>query len=86
MAELINSMDYHALLSDYIKEVGQYLIDHADNLAPKVPLVTDFSINITFPQDKASLPEIETYSTSIPDPDKILKIYDKHKVNKKESE
>ena len=86
MAELINSMDHHALLSDYIKEVGQYLIDHADDLAPKVPLVTDFSINITFPQGAKMIPEIEVSAISVPDPNKIWKIYDMRKANKKESE
>lgn len=79
----LESMDYHALLSDYVKEVGQYLIDHADDLAPKVPLVTNFEINITFPQGARLIPEIETSAISVPDPSKIYKIYDKHKVEPK---
>lgn len=82
----LGSMDYHGLLSDYVKEVGQYLIDHADDLAPKVPLVTDFEINITFPQDCGSIPEIETSAIGIPDPQKVWDIYDKHKVEPKMGE
>lgn len=82
----LKSMDYHGLLSDYIKLVGQYLIDHSDELAPKMPLITDFSMNITFPQDRASIPEIETSTISVPDPQKVWDIYDKHKVEPKMGE
>ena len=82
----LGSMDYHGLLSDYIKLVGQYLIDHSDELAPKVPLITDFSININFPQDRGSIPEIETSAIGIPDPQKAWNIYDKHKVEPKMGE
>lgn len=82
----LGSMDYHILLSDYIKLVGQYLIDHSNELTPKVPLVTDFGINITFPQEHGSIPEIETYTTSFPDPSKFYKIYDKCKVESKMGE
>lgn len=82
----LGSMNYRGLLSDYIKLVGQYLIDHSDELAPKMPFITDFSINITFPQDRGSIPEIETSAIGIPDPSKVYKIYDKHKVEPKMGE
>lgn len=82
----VGSMDYHGLLSDYIKLVGQYLIDHSDELAPKMPLITDFSMNITFPQDRGSIPEIETSAISVPDPQKAWDIYDKYKVEPKMGE
>lgn len=69
---------YHDELVDYVKLVGEYIQEHAEELVQKVPLISDFSISISFDQECASIPKI-TVSTSVyPDPNKIEFIRMKH--------
>lgn len=64
--EIKNDKKYRDELVQQIKDVGQELIDRAESMVSKdTELISDFSINIYFPQgDAGSVPTIN-YTTEV---------------------
>lgn len=69
---------YRDELVDYVKLVGEYIQEHAEELVQKVPCISDFSISISFDQECASIPEITVSTSMYPNPNKIQDIRNKH--------
>lgn len=69
---------YRDELVDYVKLVGEYIQEHAEELVQKVPYISDFTVSISFDQECASIPEITVSTSMYPDPKKIQDIRDKH--------
>ena len=58
--------EYAQLLVEYTKEVGKFLQEHAEDIVPDVPLIGDFSLNITFDQEYGSWPQLNVSTTAFP--------------------
>ena len=55
--------EYAQLLVEYVKEVGKFLQENADNIVPDCPWITDYGIAIDFDQeDMRSFPVITAHS------------------------
>lgn len=58
--------EYAQLLVEYVKEVGKYLQEHAEDIVPNAPLISDFSLEVTFNQEFGSFPELYVGSKVFP--------------------
>ena len=58
--------EYAETLVEYVKEVGKYLQEHAEDIVPNAPLISDFSLEVTFIQDAGSWPELHVQSNVFP--------------------
>lgn len=58
--------EYAQLLVEYVKEVGKYLQEHAEDIVPNTPLIGDFSLDITFDQECGSWPKLYVSTTAFP--------------------
>lgn len=58
--------EYAETLVEYVKEVGKYLQEHAEDIVPDSPLISDFSFEIDFDQDRGSFPELHVQSNVFP--------------------
>lgn len=58
--------EYAQLLVEYVKEVGKFLQEHAEDIVPDTPFINDFSINITFDQEYGSYPQLNVNTTAFP--------------------
>lgn len=58
--------EYAQLLVEYVKEVGKYLQEHAEDIVPNDPLISDFSLEVTFNQEFGSFPELYVQSKVFP--------------------
>lgn len=77
MAE-VKENTYRKELADYVKLAGQHLIDHADDIVADVPYISDFNIDISFDQDRGSIPEITVSTRMFPDYEKVQEIMEKY--------
>ena len=59
--------EYTQLLVEYTKEVGKFLQEHAEDIVPDAPFISDFSLNITFDQEYGSYPQLNVSTTAFPD-------------------
>ena len=58
--------EYAQLLVEYVKEVGKFLQENADNIVPDCPCITDYGIAIDFDQeDLRSFPVITVHSGTL---------------------
>lgn len=69
---------YHDELADYVKLVGEYIQEHAEELVQKVSGISSLTISATFDPKFASIPEITVSTSMYPDPKKIQDVRDKH--------
>lgn len=58
--------EYTQLLVEYTKEVGKFLQEHAEDMVPDTPFISDLSINITFDQEYGSWPKLDVSTTAFP--------------------
>lgn len=58
--------EYAQLLAEYTKEVGKFLQEHAEDIVPDTPFISDFSIIITFDQEYGSWPQLDVSTTAFP--------------------
>lgn len=57
---------YAQLLVEYTKEIGKYLQEHAEDIVPDTPLISDFSFEVTFDQECGSVPKLFVRSEVFP--------------------
>lgn len=69
---------YAQLLVEYVKEVGKFLQENADNIVPDCRYITDYGITIDFNQeDMRSFPVITVHSGAFGmDPERMDEIND----------
>lgn len=58
--------EYAETLVEYVKEVGKYLQEHAEDIVPNAPLISDFSLEVTFNQEMGSWPKLYVRSEVFP--------------------
>ena len=58
--------EYAQLLVEYVKEVGKYLQEHAEDIVPNTPLISDFNLEVTFNQEIGSYPQLYVQSEVFP--------------------
>lgn len=58
--------EYAQLLSEYVKEVGKYLQEHAEDIVPNSDLISNFRFEVTFDQEHGSWPELLVHSDIFP--------------------
>lgn len=66
MIDILKKTEYAETLVEYVKEVGKYLQEHAEDIVPDAPLISDFSLEVTFIQDAGSWPELYVQSNVFP--------------------
>lgn len=77
MAQEANNRSYREELVDYVKLAAQTIMDNADAIVANVNYISDFNIDISFSQDRGSIPEITVSTSMFPDPKKLQEIFDK---------
>lgn len=58
--------EYAQLLVEYTKEVGKFLQEHAEDIVPDAPFISDFSLTVTFDQEYGSYPQLNVSTTAFP--------------------
>lgn len=77
MAKEVNKRSYREELVDYAKLAAQTIMDNADAIVADVKYISDFNIDISFGQDRGSIPEITVSTSMFPDPKKLQEIFEK---------
>lgn len=77
MAQEANNRAYREELVDYVKLAAQTIMDNADAIVANVKWISDFNIDISFSQDRGSIPEITVSTSMFPDPKKLQEIFEK---------
>lgn len=77
MPQEANKRPYREELVDYVKLAAQTIMDNADAIVANVEYISDFNIDISFSQDRGSIPEITVSTSMFPDPKKLQEIFEK---------
>lgn len=77
MVQEANNRPYREELVDYVKLAAQTIMDNADAIVANVNYISDFNIDISFSQDRGSIPEITVSTSMFPDPKKLQEIFEK---------
>ena len=63
----MKSEDYRSYLVECVKAAGQMIIDMADDIAGKTDAMTNLALEVSFDQEKRSIPEITITKMYLPD-------------------
>lgn len=63
----MKSEDYRSYLVECVKAAGQMIIDMADDIVGKTDAMTNLALEVSFDQEKRSIPEITITRMYLPD-------------------
>lgn len=63
----MESKDYRSYLVECVKAAGQMIIDMADDIVGETDAMTNLALEVSFDQEKRSIPEITITRMHLPD-------------------
>lgn len=64
---MMKSEDYRSYLVECVKTAGHMIINMADDIVGETDVMTNLSLEVSFDQEKRSIPEITITRTYLPD-------------------
>ena len=72
----MESKDYRSYLVECVKAAGQMIIDMADDIVGETDAMTNLALEVSFDQEKRSIPEITITRMHLPDHETLEHLLD----------